>query len=93
MDTVNKIEEIRQALSGYVGRRVHVSVKRGRRMRFARYGVLEHVYSNIFVVLLDKKDGDENQRRVSFNYADVLTRTVEIIVFKDNPKSEQAKNL
>lgn len=88
MDTVNKIEEIRQALSGYVGRRVHVSVKRGKRMRFARHGILEHTYSNIFVVLLDRKDGEDNQRRVSFNYADVLTRTVEIIVFKDNSHSE-----
>lgn len=89
MDTVNKIDEIRQALSGYVGRRVHVSVKKGRRMRFARYGILEHAYSNIFVVLLDRKDGDDTQRRISFSYADVLTRTVEIIVFKSTSSENE----
>ena len=82
MDTVNKIEEIKETLSGYVGRRVHITVKRGRRMRFARHGVLEHAYPNIFVVLLDKRSDEDGQRRVSFSYADVLTRTVEIVVFK-----------
>ena len=82
MDTKNKIEEIKQSLSSYTGRRVHVTVKKGRKMRFARRGVLENVYPNIFVVLLDAKGDDESERRVSFNYADVLTRTVEIVVFK-----------
>ncbi len=82
MDTINKIEEIKESLSSYIGRRVHVTVKKGRKMRFARRGVLEHVYPNIFVVLLDRKGDEDSERRVSFSYADVLTRTVEIVVFK-----------
>ena len=82
MDTKNKIEEIKESLSSYIGRRVHVTVKKGRKMRFARRGVLEHVYPNIFVVLLDRKGDEDSERRVSFSYADVLTRTVEIVVFK-----------
>lgn len=83
MDTKNKIEEIKESLTGYVGRRVHVTVKKGRKMRFARRGVLEHVYPNIFVVLLEPRSGEDSERRVSFSYADVLTRTVEIVVFKN----------
>ncbi len=82
MDTKNKIEDIKETLTGYVGRRVHVTVKKGRKMRFARRGVLERVYPNIFVVLLDPRSDEDSERRVSFNYADVLTRTVEIVVFK-----------
>jgi len=81
MDTKNRIDEIKETLAGYVGRRIHVTVKKGRKMRFARKGILEHVYPNIFVVLLDPH-GDEGPRRISFSYADVLTRAVEIIVFK-----------
>lgn len=83
MDAKNKIEEIKETIAGYVGRRVHVTVKKGRKMRFARRGVLEHTYPNIFVVLLDRKSDDESERRVSFNYADILTRTVELVVFKN----------
>lgn len=83
MDTKNKIEEIKESLTGYVGRRVHVTVKKGRKMRFARRGVLEHVYPNIFVVLLEPRSVEDSERRVSFSYADVLTRTVEIVVFKN----------
>ena len=82
MDTKNKIEEIKESLEGYIGRRVHITVRKGRKMRFARRGILEHAYPNIFVVLLEPKNDDESERRVSFSYADVLTRTVEIVVFK-----------
>ena len=82
MDTKNKIEEIKESLEGYIGRRVHITVRKGRKMRFARRGILEHAYPNIFVVLLETKNDDESERRVSFSYADVLTRTVEIVVFK-----------
>ena len=81
MNTVNKIEEIRETLASYEGRRVHITVKKGRKMRFARKGVIEHVYPNIFVVRLEPK-GEENERRVSFSYADILTRAVEVLVFK-----------
>lgn len=81
MNTINKIQEIREALASYEGRRVHVTVKKGRKMRFARKGVIECVYPNIFVVKLEPK-GEESERRVSFSYADVLTRAVEVLVFK-----------
>lgn len=81
MNNTNRIDEIKETLAGYVGRRIHVSVKKGRKMRFARKGVLESVYPCIFIVRLDSV-GEEGERRISFNYADILTRTVEITVFK-----------
>ncbi len=81
MDTKNRIDEIKESLAGYVGRRIHITVKKGRRMRFARKGVLECVYPNIFVVKLEPR-GEEGERRISFSYADILTRAVEIVVFK-----------
>ncbi|MBE7012592.1 MAG: Veg protein [Ruminococcaceae bacterium] len=81
MNTISKIEEIKETLTSYVGRRVHVTVKKGRKMRFARKGVIENVYPNIFVVRLEPR-GEEGERRVSFSYADILTRVVEVLVFK-----------
>ncbi len=81
MNTISKIEEIKETLASYVGRRVHVTVKKGRKMRFARKGVIENVYPNIFVVKLEPR-GEEGERRVSFSYADILTRVVEVLVFK-----------
>ena len=81
MNTISKIEEIKETLASYVGRRVHVTVKKGRKMRFARKGVIENVYPNIFVVRLEPR-GEEGERRVSFSYADILTRVVEVLVFK-----------
>lgn len=81
MNTISKIEEIKETLASYVGKRVHVTVKKGRKMRFARKGVIENVYPNIFVVKLEPR-GEEGERRVSFSYADILTRVVEVLVFK-----------
>ena len=81
MNTISKIEEIKETFASYVGRRVHVTVKKGRKMRFARKGVIENVYPNIFVVKLEPR-GEEGERRVSFSYADILTRVVEVLVFK-----------
>lgn len=83
MDTKGKIDEIKQSLNTYIGRRVHVTAKKGNKIILARRGVLEHVYPNIFVVLLDKKSDNEGVRRVSFSFSDILTRAVEIVIFKE----------
>ena len=82
MDSVSKIEEIKESLAGYIGRRVHVTVQKGKKLVLSRRGVLEKVYPNIFVVLLDQRSPEDSERRISFSYADVLTRSVKIVIFK-----------
>ena len=82
MNTKCKIDEIREMLGTYIGRRVHVTAKKGKKVLLARRGVLEHVYPNIFVILLDQRSPNDSERRVSFSYADILTRAVEIVIFK-----------
>lgn len=69
------LSEIRQALDGFVGRRVLVKANRGRRKVVEREGTLERTYANHFVILLDE---DKQYRRVSYSYADLLTDIVEL---------------
>ena len=52
-----------------------------------REGVIEGIYPSIFTVKLDvQNDIPTSERRVSYSYADVLTRTVELVVCE--PDSE-----
>lgn len=47
----------------------------GRRKILIKNGVIEKTYSSIFVI---KLEGDI-QRRVTYSYSDVLTKTVQIV--------------
>ena len=91
MDAKSRIDEIKETLTGYIGRRVHVTVKKGKKLVLARRGVLEHVYPNIFVVLLDQRTAEDSERRMSFSYADILTRSVELVVFKESSTNNKSK--
>lgn len=83
------IKEIKQYLDASVGKRIKLKANRGRKKVIERSGVLEQTYPHIFVVKLDEK---RNQtRRVSYSYADVLTETVELTIYKDQGPEEQEK--
>ncbi len=73
--------KIKSDLSDNVGHKVKLKAKRGRKQVVEREGVIESTYPSIFVVKLDKyNDIPTSERRVSYSYADVLTKTVELVI-------------
>lgn len=82
MEQRTQIEQIRESLEGFVGRKVQLTAKRGRKKRLVRRGIIEHTYPSIFVIKLDNPEQDAAERRMTFSYTDILTRAVEVVVFK-----------
>ena len=79
----NVLEEIRDNVNSYVGQKVKVKANRGRRKAIEKEGILEKTHPNVFVV----KIKDNNQtRRLSYSYADLLTDNVELEVKQDETK-------
>lgn len=77
----NDLSKIKTSLSNNVGHKVRLKAKQGRKQVIVREGVIEGIYPSIFTVKLDvQNDIPTSERRVSYSYADVLTRTVELVV-------------
>lgn len=70
----NSIAEIKDLLSSRIGQQVEVKVQAGRKRVKTLHGTLSKTYPAIFIVHLNS-DGDGLQR-VSYTYADLLTRNV-----------------
>ena len=77
------ISNIKEDIGGKIGQKIIVKGSLGRSKSFEKEATIEKTYPNIFIVKYE-----ENNRTVSYNYTDVLTRTVELDVFdgeKYNP--------
>ena len=77
------ISNIKEDIGEKIGKKIIVKGSLGRSKSFEKEGTIEKTYPNIFLVKYE-----ENNRTVSYNYTDVLTRTVELDVFdgeKYNP--------
>lgn len=59
-----------------IGQKIIVKGSLGRSRLFEKAATIEKAYPNIFVVKYE-----ENERNVSYQYKDVLTRTVDVEVF------------
>ncbi|MEG1442407.1 MAG: Veg family protein [Oscillospiraceae bacterium] len=80
----NDLSKIKSRLSDNLGQKVKLTAKKGRKQIVTREGVIESIYPSIFIVKLDTKDEIfPSDRRVSYSYTDVLTRTVELIICED----------
>lgn len=78
---VNKkeLDKIKADLHDNIGSKVRFASKKGRKKRTIRSGVIESTYANIFVIRVESGEDDEfADRRVSYSYADILTRNVEL---------------
>ena len=73
--------QIRKDIENCVGQKVQLRANKGRKKSYIREGVLENSYANIFIVRFE--NDYEAVRRVSYNYTDVLTKTVELVVCKE----------
>ena len=79
MEFVSRVESIKNSVESNIGRRVRVVSGRGKRKKTPLCGVIEKAYPSIFVIKLDDvyKCG-----RISVSYTDVLTKTVQLALIK-----------
>ena len=73
---VDVVGRIKSDLEGYKGTKMRLRANLGRCKIVEREGVLEETHPNLFVIKVEEKR--ERSRRISYSYADVLTRTVEL---------------
>lgn len=64
-------------MSLIIGREVVIEVNKGRKKTVVRKGVIEETYPFFFTLRMDV---DGSCQRVSFNYVDILTKTIELEV-------------
>jgi uncharacterized protein Veg len=73
---IEVVNRIKTDLQMCVGVRMRVRANMGRCKIVERLGVLEETHRNLFVIKVEEKRN--RSRRVSYSYADVLTKTVEL---------------
>lgn len=73
---IEVVNRIKSELQLCVGLRMKVRANMGRCKIVERLGILEETHPNLFVIKVEEKR--DRSRRVSYSYADVLTKTVEL---------------
>jgi uncharacterized protein Veg len=71
------LDQIREDLDLFVGKPIRIKANRGRKRVFEVEGILEQTYPKVFVISFKER---QIERRVSYSYADLLTKAVEISV-------------
>lgn len=84
MDQKANLSQIKKSIETCIGERVQLISNAGRKRSYVKEGVLETTYPSLFVVKLD--DQYEPGRRITYSYTDVLTKTVQVHVFKEDTK-------
>ncbi len=82
MAAKNALDDIKRNLEGIVGEKILLRANGGRRKTIERTGILEETYPSVFVVKLDQTEN--SFKRVSYSYADILTDTVELMIYRDD---------
>ena len=77
----NDLTRVKSDIENNLGNKVTLTAKKGRKKFIVRQGTIESTFSSVFVVKLDVDDDQiPSNRRVSYNYIDILTKTVEIML-------------
>ena len=81
----NDLTRVKSDIENNLGNKVTLTAKKGRKKLIVRQGTIESTYASVFVVKLDVDDDQvPSNRRVSYNYIDILTKTVEIALDGNN---------
>jgi len=80
--TKASLQAIRKGLDRYVGSQIRLRANNGRQKIVEKEGVLEGTYPNLFVIKLAQDS--QAQKRVSYTYSDILTKTVELVIYGKN---------
>ncbi len=78
--------QVKKDIQSFIGERVQLKTNRGRKKAFVKEGILENTYPSIFVIKFENEY--EMIRRISYSYTDILTKTVEMVVCKDDQRIE-----
>lgn len=83
MNNKKELDKIKSDLEDNIGSKIRFASKKGRKKRTVRNGIIESTYANVFVIKVDSlSEEDTSERRVSYTYADILTRNVELALCK-----------
>ena len=86
MASKNTLSLIKSNIDSYVGERVVLRANKGRKKISIKEGIIERTYPSIFVVRIDGEIPEEIGRTVSYSYSDILTKSIELFICKDNVK-------
>lgn len=75
MKEIGVLDRIREDLDVFVGKPIRIKANRGRKRIFEVEGILEQTYPKVFVVSFKER---QVERRISYSYADLLTKAVEL---------------
>lgn len=75
MEKKNVIDSIKRNIEDHLGEKVILKANSGRKRVVVNNGIIEKTYPSIFVVRLDS----DTQRKVTYSYSDVLTKTVQLV--------------
>lgn len=78
-----------QKLTDFIGESAEVSTDLGRKKMLVHRGVLREVYPQVFVLDVPAEDG--SSRHLSFNYVDIFTGTIRLVLFKNGKAYQFAK--
>ena len=85
-DKMNKLELIKECLERNVGNEIFIKFNKGRRQKCVAKGILEKTYQSIFVVRINQS---VNDKVLSFTYADVFTKNIEVMFNEAKKVSNQ----
>ncbi len=80
-DYLASMKLIRNELESQIGKQVYLKADRGRKRFITRKGTLDAVYPSLFVV--DLEFDDSPNRKMTFTYSDILTKTVQLMIVDD----------
>ena len=72
----NDITNLKSDITDKIGQKIIVKGTLGRSRFFEKEATIEKTYPNLFIVKYD-----DEERKVTYSYKDVLTRTVEVEVY------------
>lgn len=75
------MERVRKVLAENVGKRIRLTVKKGRKKVIVRQGYIKATYPSLFTVVLDSvSEFATGGRTISFNYSDLLIKNVSVTI-------------
>ncbi len=82
---------VKKSLQQNIGRSVRLVSRHGRKKAIVSRGTIESIYPCIFTIRLDSNGSDlPKNNLVSYSYADVLTKTIELALIKTPVKNPDA---
>ena len=75
------MERVRNILAENIGKRIRLAAKKGRKRVVIRHGYIKATYPSLFTVVLDSvSEFATGGRTMSFNYSDILIKSVGITI-------------